>query len=222
VGNCQIGKSGGYLPKDWSGTECVPASCDRPPATHAAASQPEGSDDVGTDDAAGGCLASKTDYPPSLAEPSLCRRTPEVGAVCGKAARTVLCGGRAMKRASLPLELDIPFMDTKGPLQLKPPAILAVATLERTFGVGPAEVFRSRRGVGYCPLAFKRRGTVVADGHFYVAAVRLMKRIHHSPPLGGKKQVGLPSKANSTASPVGECSSHQITSGGTSTHWPSF
>src|SRR3954447_19576349 len=30
--------------------------------------------------------------------------TPEVGAVCGKAARTVLCGGRAMKRASLPLQ----------------------------------------------------------------------------------------------------------------------
>ena len=29
--------------------------------------------------------------------------TPEVGAVCGKAARTVLCGGRAMKRTSLPL-----------------------------------------------------------------------------------------------------------------------
>jgi hypothetical protein len=28
----------------------------------------------------------------------------EVGAVCGKAARTVLCGGRAMKRASLPLQ----------------------------------------------------------------------------------------------------------------------
>src|SRR6266567_1061413 len=29
---------------------------------------------------------------------------PEVGAVCGKAARTVLGGGRAMKRASLPLQ----------------------------------------------------------------------------------------------------------------------
>src|ERR1700745_3076162 len=28
---------------------------------------------------------------------------PAVGAVCGKAARTVLCGGRAVKRASLPL-----------------------------------------------------------------------------------------------------------------------
>src|SRR5215469_11930965 len=34
---------------------------------------------------------------------NLCRHTPEAGAVCGKAARTVLCGGRAMKRASLPL-----------------------------------------------------------------------------------------------------------------------
>src|SRR5262249_14393618 len=44
-----------------------------------------------------------TDHPPSLAERSLCRHTPEVGAVCGKAARTVLCGGRAMKPASLPL-----------------------------------------------------------------------------------------------------------------------
>jgi hypothetical protein len=120
------------------------------------------------------------------------------------------------------MKLDIPFIDRKVPLQLNRPAILVVATIERMFGVGPAEVFRSRRGVGYCPLAFKRRGTVVADGHFYGAALRLMKRTHHSPPLGGKKQVGLPSKANSTASPVGECSSHQITSGGTSTHWPSF
>src|SRR5262249_39048940 len=29
---------------------------------------------------------------------------PEVGAVCGKATRTVLCGGRAMKHTSLPLQ----------------------------------------------------------------------------------------------------------------------
>src|SRR5262249_12474604 len=54
-------------------------------------------------DAAGERLAPETDHPPSLAERSLCRHTPEVGAVCGKAARTVLCGGRAMKSASLPL-----------------------------------------------------------------------------------------------------------------------
>ena len=57
-----------------------------------------------TDDAAGERLASETDHPPPLAERSLRRHTLEVGAVCGKAARTVLCGGRAMKRASLPLQ----------------------------------------------------------------------------------------------------------------------
>src|ERR1700741_4415390 len=34
---------------------------------------------------------------------TLCRHTPEAGAVCGKAARTDLGGGRAMKRTSLPL-----------------------------------------------------------------------------------------------------------------------
>jgi hypothetical protein len=34
----------------------------------------------------------------------LCRYPPEAGAVCGKAARTDLGGGRAMKRASLPLQ----------------------------------------------------------------------------------------------------------------------
>ena len=33
------------------------------------------------------------------------RHTPEVGVVCGKAAPTVLCGGRAMKRTSLPLQV---------------------------------------------------------------------------------------------------------------------
>src|SRR5262249_45438361 len=34
----------------------------------------------------------------------LCRYPPEAGAVCGKAARTDLGGGRAMKRTSLPLQ----------------------------------------------------------------------------------------------------------------------
>ena len=60
------------------------------------------------------------------------------------------------------MKLDIPFMDTKEPLQLKPPAILAVATLERTFGVGPAEVFRSRRGVGYCAFVSQDASAAVA------------------------------------------------------------
>src|SRR5262249_6814805 len=82
----------------------VPAPCRRPLAAHAAASQPQGLHHVGTDDAAGGGLAPETDHPSSLAELSLRRHTPKVGAVCGKAARTVLCGGRAMKRTSLPLQ----------------------------------------------------------------------------------------------------------------------
>jgi len=41
------------------------------------------------------------------ANASLRRQSPKVGAVCGKAARTVLCGGREMKLASLPLR---PFL----------------------------------------------------------------------------------------------------------------
>src|SRR3954447_23381986 len=81
----------------------VPAPCHRPMAAHAAASQPEGSAHVGADDATGERVASPTDHPPSLAKRTLRRHTPEVGAVCGQAARTVLCGGRVMKHASLPL-----------------------------------------------------------------------------------------------------------------------
>ena len=44
---------------------------------------------------------------------NFCRHTPEVGAVCGKAARTVLCGGRAMKRTSLPLRAGSPCGSVK-------------------------------------------------------------------------------------------------------------
>src|SRR3979411_303356 len=79
-------------------TACVPASCHRSLAAHAAASQPKGSVHMGSDDALGGRLAPETNHPPSLAKRSLRRHTPEVGAVCGKAARTVL-----VQRGSLPL-----------------------------------------------------------------------------------------------------------------------
>src|SRR5262249_54742963 len=82
----------------------IPPSRHRLVATHAAAAESKGSVHMGTDDAAGERLASKTDHPQSLAERPLCRHTPKVGAVCGKAARTVLCGGRGMKHASLPLQ----------------------------------------------------------------------------------------------------------------------
>src|SRR6187200_495503 len=39
-----------------------------------------------------------------VASHPLCRHIPEVGAGCGKAARPDLCGGRAVKRTSLPLQ----------------------------------------------------------------------------------------------------------------------
>jgi hypothetical protein len=55
---------------------------------------------------AGGRLAPHAPYPSSIAKHTLRRQTPEVGAVCGKAARTVLCGrfcaGGAQSWASLP------------------------------------------------------------------------------------------------------------------------
>lgn len=40
--------------------------------------------------------AAETPHPSPLAEPAVCRQTPEVGAVCGNPARTELCGARAV------------------------------------------------------------------------------------------------------------------------------
>src|ERR1051325_6189429 len=50
------------------------------------------------DQTAGGRLAPKTAHPSPLAQPAVRRYTPEVGAVCGKAASTDLCGGREATR----------------------------------------------------------------------------------------------------------------------------
>ena len=49
---------------------------------------------VGADGEAGRRLAPQAADPSPLAAAALRRQTPEVGAVCGKPARTVLCGGR--------------------------------------------------------------------------------------------------------------------------------
>ena len=49
---------------------------------------------VGTGGEAGRPLAPQAQDPPPLAAAALRRQAPEVGAVCGKPARTVLCGGR--------------------------------------------------------------------------------------------------------------------------------
>ena len=66
------------------------------PDTHPA--QPKGRSHLGSDDEAGQRLAPKAANPSSLAQPAICRPIPEVRAVCGKAARTDLCGGREATR----------------------------------------------------------------------------------------------------------------------------
>src|SRR3984893_3334996 len=45
-------------------------------------------------------MAPTTKYPPPLAEPEHRRQRLKVGAVCGKAARPDLCGGREVTRVS--------------------------------------------------------------------------------------------------------------------------
>ena len=74
----------------------VPPPCHRPLATRPAPAQPEGPDDMDDDGQAGRPLAAQAPDIPSLALSTLPRQTPKVGAVCGNAARTVLCGGRAV------------------------------------------------------------------------------------------------------------------------------
>src|SRR6266851_4669956 len=76
------------------GTCGLPAPCCPPLAAHASAAQPEGWLHLETDREAGRRLPPETPHPSPLAERALRRQTPEVGAVCGKSARTDLCGGR--------------------------------------------------------------------------------------------------------------------------------
>src|SRR5215207_5852528 len=78
-----------------SGAGCIPLLRHRTLATIAQATQPERWHDLGADYAAGQRLAPETGYPSSMAKNTLRRHAPKVGAVCGKAARTVLCGGRS-------------------------------------------------------------------------------------------------------------------------------
>src|SRR5712672_2994689 len=57
--------------------------------------QPKGCPQLDANEVACRRLAPKTRCPSPLAPAALRRHPPEVGAVCGKAARTVLCGGRS-------------------------------------------------------------------------------------------------------------------------------
>src|SRR6267142_171417 len=78
-----------------SGAGCIPLLRHRTLAAIAQATQSERRHDLGADHAVGQRLAPETGYPSSMAKNTLRRHPPKVGAVCGKAARTVLCGGRS-------------------------------------------------------------------------------------------------------------------------------
>jgi RNA-directed DNA polymerase len=71
----------------------LPLPHPRSVAARAAPPQPEDQAHVGADGEAGQRLAPQTQDPSPLAAAALRRQAPEVGAVCGKPARTVLCGG---------------------------------------------------------------------------------------------------------------------------------
>jgi group II intron reverse transcriptase/maturase len=71
----------------------VPPPCYRSLATRPAPAQPEGQDDMDRHGQTGQSLAAQAPDIPPLARSALPRQTPKVGAVCGNAARTVLCGG---------------------------------------------------------------------------------------------------------------------------------
>ena len=76
----------------------VPPPCHRALATRPAPAQPEGQDGMGPTGQAGQSLAAQAPDIPPLARSTLPRQAPKVGAGCGNAARTVLCGGRAVMR----------------------------------------------------------------------------------------------------------------------------
>jgi group II intron reverse transcriptase/maturase len=82
------------VPNQQRGARRLPPLCHGPVAARASAAQSKGRRDVGADREVGRRLAPKAPNPSSLAERSLCRQAPEVGAVCGNSARTDLRGGR--------------------------------------------------------------------------------------------------------------------------------
>ena len=76
----------------------LPLPDPRPMATHASAAQPPGSHEMVADGQPGARIPAQAPGSSPLAQRTFRRQTPEVGAVCGKAARTDLCGGRAVTR----------------------------------------------------------------------------------------------------------------------------
>src|SRR5205085_3480719 len=74
----------------------VPATRDRPLAAHAPTTQPAGRHHLGSHGETRRRLAPQTAHPSSVAEPTLCRYPPEVGAGCLNRARPDLGGGHSV------------------------------------------------------------------------------------------------------------------------------
>src|SRR3984893_12442460 len=74
----------------------VPATRDRPLAAHAPTTQPAGRHHLGSHGEARRRLAPQTAHPSPVAEPTLCRYPPEVGAGCLDWARPDLGGGHSV------------------------------------------------------------------------------------------------------------------------------
>jgi hypothetical protein len=85
----------------------------RPLATRTAPAQPTGSHDLEEHGSAGRSLAAYAPDIPPVAISALPRQTPKVGAVCGKAARTVLCGGRSVMSVPTAIQKALPLLPAR-------------------------------------------------------------------------------------------------------------
>jgi putative ABC transport system substrate-binding protein len=115
---------------------------------------------------------------------SICRHTPEAGAVCGKAARTDLGGGRAMKRTSLPLLTRRVSIALLGGTAAWPLAALAQQA-ERMRRIGIIDytpmwepLREALREIGYVEgqnIAFEYRSAASKPGRLSTAAAELVR-----------------------------------------------
>src|SRR5712671_5460040 len=168
-----------------SGTRGLPVSCHRSLAADASAARPEAPDDMAADRKAGRRLAPQTAHPSSLAKPTLRRQTPKVGAVCGKAARTVLCGGRSVMRVPTailnlrsPQPAKVPTVSLK---RIRVPHHMVVPTL-LVFGVATAF------------LTTEPWLTLTVVGIVYVGSSARLRCARPSPPIETSRSPSRPTR----------------------------
>src|ERR1700733_6804215 len=92
-------------------------------AAHAPAPQRTGRLDMAADREARCRMAPQTQNPSSLATRTLRRQPPKVGAVCGKAACTDLCGGTGVTRFPTAITVKRPCPEAANPKPSTPSAM---------------------------------------------------------------------------------------------------